>query len=353
MKPEVARAVAQLAGPGVEVAHWRPVGGGSINAAWWLDLSDGRSRFVKTHPAPPPEMFEREAEGLAALAAVGFLRVPKEVRVGEAAGTRFLAMEAVASGRPGVEFFADFGRRLAEQHRVSAGARYGFDKDNYIGSTPQPNPWTDDWVEFFARHRLGFQLNLATRRGLADRELRRLGERLIGRLSDWLAGTGEPPCLLRVLDDLGVGHGCVILFGKQAAIGAVDLRDLIGDALRIEDQPVDLTQRGLQVAGNGGREAREVLRLVDQHLRLVGELLDLVVDLLQRANGGQQVLAVVGRIEDRDRMRRRCGDSQSGQAERQSGASGQKSMFQKFHLSFSSSSPHVQLSWPLARISTR
>lgn len=216
MKPEVARAVAQLAGPGVEVAHWRPVGGGSINAAWWLDLSDGRSRFVKTHPAPPPEMFEREAEGLAALAAVGSLRVPKEVRVGEAAGTRFLAMEAVASGRPGVEFFADFGRRLAEQHRVSAGARYGFDKDNYIGSTPQPNPWTDDWVEFFARHRLGFQLNLATRRGLADRELRRLGERLIGRLSDWLAGTGEPPCLLH--GDLWSGNYMVDEAGAPVLI---------------------------------------------------------------------------------------------------------------------------------------
>lgn len=135
---------------------------------------------------------------------------------------------------------------------------------------------------------------------------------------------GEPPCLLCVLNDLGVRDGRAVLFGKQPAVGVVDRRDLIGDALRAPDQRVDPAQGGLQVPGHRGRQVGEVLRLVDQHLRLVGELLDLVADLLQRANGGQQVLAVVGRIEDRDRVRRRCGDSQRGQAERQNGAGGQK-----------------------------
>jgi hypothetical protein len=38
------------------------------------------------------------------------------------------------------------------------------------------------------------------------------------------------------------------------------------------------------------RQARQVARLVHQHLRFVLELLDLVVDLLQRARGRQDVL---------------------------------------------------------------
>lgn len=29
-----------------------------------------------------------------------------------------------------------------------------------IASTPQKNPWTDDWITFFRDHRLGFQLQL-------------------------------------------------------------------------------------------------------------------------------------------------------------------------------------------------
>ena len=44
----------------------------------------------------------------------------------------------------------------------------------------------------------------------------------------------------------------------------------------------------------------EVARLVDQHRRFVGELLQLVVDLLQRARGGQRVLDEVGRVEHRE-----------------------------------------------------
>ena len=28
-------------------------------------------------------------------------------------------------------------------------------------STPQQNPWTDDWITFYSEHRLGYQLKLA------------------------------------------------------------------------------------------------------------------------------------------------------------------------------------------------
>ena len=44
------------------------------------------------------------------------------------------------------------------------------------------------------------------------------------------------------------------------------------------------------------RQARQIARLVDQHLRFVLKLGDLVVDLLKRAGGGQQVLGVIGRV---------------------------------------------------------
>jgi fructosamine-3-kinase len=52
------------------------------------------------------------------------------------------------------------GEQLAAQHRVSA-ARFGWHRDNTIGSTPQPNAWSEGWVEFLRQRRLGFQLELA------------------------------------------------------------------------------------------------------------------------------------------------------------------------------------------------
>ncbi len=38
--------------------------------------------------------------------------------------------------------------------------------DNTIGGTPQPNPWTDEWVSFFRQHRLMHMLDLVGQTGL-------------------------------------------------------------------------------------------------------------------------------------------------------------------------------------------
>lgn len=214
-------AVATLAGSQVVTAH--PVAGGCIHQAWRVELADGSSRFVKANAACPADLFEREAEGLAALAAVGALRVPQGAVAGAAAGLHFLVMEAIATGPQPPGFFADFGRRFADLHRRSTGERHGFPHDNYLGATPQPNAWESDWVELFRRHRLGHQLDLARRSGLADSDLLRLGDRLLDRLDRWLDVPGEPPCLLH--GDLWSGnflvdeHGAPVLIDPACYYG--------------------------------------------------------------------------------------------------------------------------------------
>ena len=64
-----------------------------------------------------------------------------------------------------------------------------------IGSTPQPNPWTKNWPEFLAKHRLGFQLELAARNGLGN-ALQKPGEALLVRLADFFQGYQPIPSLL-------------------------------------------------------------------------------------------------------------------------------------------------------------
>ena len=201
LRRAVARRLAEAGGGEVEIAAAAPVAGGSIHHAFRVDLAGGRRLFVKAHDAAPRGTFEREAEGLAALAAAGALRTPRDPLPGAPTGVSFLVMEWIEAGRPGPGFFEDFGRRLARLHRVTAeagghGGRFGFARDNWLGATPQPNDWSADWVEFWRRSRLDHQLRLARASGLSDRTLDRLGDRLMARLGEWIDVPAEPPCLL-------------------------------------------------------------------------------------------------------------------------------------------------------------
>src|SRR5690606_3109989 len=60
--------------------------------------------------------------------------------------------------------FGALGRMLATMHRQGA-ARFGWPRDNWIGSSPQKNTWNSDWTDFWLDCRLAPQLELARRNG--------------------------------------------------------------------------------------------------------------------------------------------------------------------------------------------
>ena len=167
----------------------RRVGGGSINEAWVLQGED-RSYFVKVH-AHGEALFRAEALALDALAATATLRVPRPVAQGTSGDLAFLVLEHLPLQSQGDA--ARLGRGLAALHRSPAG-RYGWEQDNFIGRTPQPNGWMADWVEFWRVRRLGHQLELAHARG--SRRLVVAGERLLARLPQLFDGYTPPPALL-------------------------------------------------------------------------------------------------------------------------------------------------------------
>jgi len=216
LQTAVARAVSDHTGTEVSVVSSTPVGGGSIHRAALVQLSDGSRRFVKHSPGAPADMFPREAEGLQALAEPEAIRVPRDPLPGEADGLRFLVLEAIDAGRPAGDFHRRFGRAFAELHRRTGHPRPGFEHDNYIGSTPQPNGWTESWPEFVRTRRLGFQLDLARRNGEATRELSTLGDRLLERLDDLLDVPEESCCLLH--GDLWSGNYLVGSEGEPVLI---------------------------------------------------------------------------------------------------------------------------------------
>ena len=173
----------------------RSVGGGCINAAYLLQGSlagDTQPFFVKTNTAAGLAMFEAEAEGLQALADSHSLQVPMPMAYGLAGREAYLMMEYLPLKSTGDE--AQLGIGLATMHQTLA-EQFGWQRDNTIGSTPQHNPWTADWISFWAEHRLGFQLEQAGRNG-ADRAVLRRGETLRHALPAFFTAYQPVPSLL-------------------------------------------------------------------------------------------------------------------------------------------------------------
>jgi protein-ribulosamine 3-kinase len=156
-----------------------PVGGGCINNGAVLHTQAGNSFFLKTNPHAPEDMFAREAEGLEALNVRDGPRVPKPFY----AGQNFLLLEDLSPAPRSRGYWTEFGRKMAALHQHTQ-AHFGFPHDNYIGSTPQLNPWVEDGIEFFGEHRLLYQASLASRRGLLGRSEEEKVEQLVTLLTE-------------------------------------------------------------------------------------------------------------------------------------------------------------------------
>jgi fructosamine-3-kinase len=154
----------------------RPVGGGDISAAWHVK-SDNQGVFLKTGPTTSLSMFQAEAEGLRELKNADAIRVPEVLGCVSSANESILALEWMDFELPGTDTEHMLGEQLAKQHQCTA-EQFGWSRNNTIGSTPQRNPWSDDWLEFFADHRLGYQLHLAERNGFTG-PLQTEGTRLL------------------------------------------------------------------------------------------------------------------------------------------------------------------------------
>jgi protein-ribulosamine 3-kinase len=147
---------------GIESAQ--PASGGCIHDCYRVTISN-KPRFLKVNDAKFAEAFLTEAEGLSALRSCG-LRAPEPLAHGVADGVAYLLLEYLELINDGD--FAALGRMLAVAHR-RPGPRFGWARDNYIGSTPQLNGWYEDWIEFWFTRRLEPQISLAQSKGFEVR----------------------------------------------------------------------------------------------------------------------------------------------------------------------------------------
>jgi len=157
----------------------QPVGGGCISNGRILITQSGATFFLKTNQNTPADMFAREAEGLTALRVADGPTVPRSLLH----SADFILLEDLKPAARQSDYWPNFGRQLAVLHSHT-NPKFGFEHDNYIGSTLQPNSWSEDGYTFFAEQRLLYQANLAQRRGLIGRSDTHAVENLVAHLKD-------------------------------------------------------------------------------------------------------------------------------------------------------------------------
>ena len=165
-----------------------------------------RDTFRKTGPESAFEMFAAEADGLAELRAAAEIRVPEVIDVGVMNGQAYIDLEKLELEPAGRGVEQALGERLAALHRHTHD-QYGWFRDNTIGLTPQHNDQSDDWIAFYRKHRLEFQVGLAIRNGYGA-EIADLGDQVAEALPVLFEGYAPVASLLH--GDLWGGNwGCV------------------------------------------------------------------------------------------------------------------------------------------------
>jgi fructosamine-3-kinase len=124
----------------------------------------------------------------------------------------------------------EMGRKLAAMHKATSSKGFGWTMNNTIGSTPQINTWTADWVEFYRQHRLAYQFQLARRRGGSFPRQ----DELLAAIPELLAGHEVQPSLV---------HGD--LWGGNAGCTATGEPVIFDPATYYGDREVDIAMTEL------------------------------------------------------------------------------------------------------------
>ncbi|MGN6645293.1 MAG: fructosamine kinase family protein [Cytophaga sp.] len=180
----------QVTGPDVTVQEVRPIGGGNTSRAFGVKSSKGNF-FIKTNRAGLVDMFEKEVRNLELLRRAVPQNTPEVVGYGTVDHISYFILKLIEPGKRVPDFWEDFGRTLAEVHKVHS-TSFGLEYDNYIGALPQSNKQHTNWVDFFVEERIWPQARKAEK--VLGTEIISMIDKLSVRLPDLL--TQSKPALL-------------------------------------------------------------------------------------------------------------------------------------------------------------
>jgi fructosamine-3-kinase len=140
----------RLVAAGLDPVEVRPTGAGFAAVSGLATLSDGRSVFAKTFARRPDgDVFADEAEGLRVLRDAG-LATPEVVHRGD----DVLVLSRLHPQPDTGEFWEQLAQEVARMHLGTAGERFGWPHDNWLGPERQHNRWAEDGFVFFTECRV-------------------------------------------------------------------------------------------------------------------------------------------------------------------------------------------------------
>lgn len=190
-----------------------PVQGGDINKAYCIEAEEGKFFLKVNNKAKYPALFEKEANGLKALAATSALTIPEVIDTGAADSLQYLLLEWIDSGNAASNTWMNFGHQLAKMHKRPKHA-FGFAEDNYLGTYLQHNTYTSTWKEFYAQYRILPIIKLL-------RDQRKIHNETVASAENFCKSLDnifpvEPPALLH--GDLWSGNYLIAANGSAALI---------------------------------------------------------------------------------------------------------------------------------------
>ena len=227
---DIERSISAITGEGFRIERRASASGGCINAAWTIE-GGGRRYFVKTNDAARAGMFEGEAAGLEELRRAGAIRAPRAICHGANIAASWIVLEHFELRPRTAQTDAALGAKLAALHRHTS-ITYGWQRDNTLGSTPQPNTPSSDWPSFWRDERLGFQLALAKTNGFSGK-LHTQGEKLLAGIPAFFGGYTPAASLLH--GDLWSGNAAADADGAPVVFDpAVYYGDRVADVAMTE-----------------------------------------------------------------------------------------------------------------------
>lgn len=190
LNAHVQAAVRKIAGQNARIKSAKHVPGGSINQTLQITLASGEVFFAKVAKdgVPCPGMFESEAAALNIIAASNTCRVPETLY----ADQHCLVQTMFRESHKATDWHEQIGHSLARMHQGIQAQQFGFERDNYLGTTPQDNRNAESWLDFWRDRRLEPQIALLFETLDQNDDLLTVLNRLSARLDNYLADCSEP-----------------------------------------------------------------------------------------------------------------------------------------------------------------
>jgi len=122
--------------------------------------------FVKIKDKSHFNHFESEAYALDQIRSLKQVTCPEVIATGTTLDKSFIVLSYIPFSQATSESWYHLGAQLAMMHKSSSHGQFGWQHDNYIGDTLQPNNWRSNWKTFFAEQRVAWQLQLLSEKSI-------------------------------------------------------------------------------------------------------------------------------------------------------------------------------------------